>query len=132
MLIEVKVPVFSESITEGTLINWLKKQGEHVERGENLIDIETDKVVLELPAPQSGVLTEIVKNDGTVVTSGEIIARIDTTAKGSKTPPKPHKLLPDPLPLNSRKLTRRMDHPDHHGRIARLCQPPKKRQMKTG
>ena len=46
MLIEVKVPVFSESVTEGTLINWLKKQGEHIERGENLIDIETDKVVL--------------------------------------------------------------------------------------
>lgn len=85
MLIEVKVPVFSESITEGTLINWLKKQGEHVERGENLIDIETDKVVLELPAPQSGVLAEIVKQDGTVVTSGEIIARIDTAAKDTKT-----------------------------------------------
>ena len=84
MLIEVKVPVFSESVTEGTLINWLKKQGEYVERGENLIDIETDKVVLELPAPQSGVLAEIVKSDGTVVTSGEIIARIDTAAKGSK------------------------------------------------
>ncbi|SFU76807.1 2-oxoglutarate dehydrogenase E2 component [Nitrosomonas eutropha] len=87
MLIEVKVPVFSESVTEGTLINWLKKQGEHIERGENLIDIETDKVVLELPAPQSGVLAEIVKNDGSVVTSGEIIARIDTAAKGSKTAP---------------------------------------------
>lgn len=88
MLIEVKVPVFSESVTEGTLINWLKKQGEYVERGENLIDIETDKVVLELPAPQSGVLAEIVKSDGTVVTSGEIIARIDTAAKGSKAPSK--------------------------------------------
>lgn len=87
MLIEVKVPVFSESVTEGTLINWLKKQGEHIERGENLIDIETDKVVLELPAPQSGVLAEIVKNDGSVVTSGEIIARIDTAAKSSKTAP---------------------------------------------
>ncbi len=87
MLIEVKVPVFSESVTEGTLINWLKKQGEHIERGENLIDIETDKVVLELPAPQSGVLVEIVKNDGAIVTSGEIIARIDTAAKGLKTDP---------------------------------------------
>lgn len=87
MLIEVKVPVFSESVTEGTLINWLKKQGEYVERGENLIDIETDKVVLELPAPQSGILAEIIKNDGTVVTSGEIIARIDSTAKSSKIPP---------------------------------------------
>lgn len=84
MLIEIKVPVFSESITEGTLISWLKKTGESVERGENLVDIETDKVVLELPAPQAGVLTEIVKKDGAVVTSGEVIARIDTAAKGDK------------------------------------------------
>lgn len=84
MLIEIKVPVFSESITEGTLISWLKKTGESVERGENLVDIETDKVVLELPAPQAGVLTEIVKKDGAVVTSGEVIARINTAAKGDK------------------------------------------------
>lgn len=104
MLIEVKVPVFSESVTEGTLINWLKKQGEYVERGENLIDIETDKVVLELPAPQSGVLTEIIKNDGTVVTSGEIIARIDSTAKGSKTSPQ--------QPATDKvKVSPQLDHP---------------------
>ncbi|WP_164504266.1 2-oxoglutarate dehydrogenase complex dihydrolipoyllysine-residue succinyltransferase [Nitrosomonas sp. HPC101] len=90
MLIEVKVPVFSESVTEGTLINWHKQSGEYVERGENLIDIETDKVVLELPAPQHGVLTEIIKSDGTVVTSGEIIARIDTSAQNTKTAEQKH------------------------------------------
>lgn len=84
MLIEIKVPALSESIAEATLINWHKQQGDYVERGENLIDIETDKVVLELPAPQSGVLAEIIKGDGTTVTSGELIARIDTAAKETK------------------------------------------------
>lgn len=85
MLIEVKIPALSESVAEATLISWHKQQGEYVERGENLIDIETDKVVLELPAPQSGTLAEIIKNDGATVTSEEIIARIDTTAKGAET-----------------------------------------------
>ncbi|MEK7843674.1 MAG: biotin/lipoyl-containing protein, partial [Pseudomonadota bacterium] len=56
MLVEVKVPVLSESVAEATLLSWHKKQGEYVERNENLIDIETDKVVLELPAPVAGVL----------------------------------------------------------------------------
>lgn len=89
MLIEVKIPVLSESVAEATLISWHKQQGEHVERGENLIDIETDKVVLELPAPQSGILAEIIKSDGATVTSGEIIARIDTAAKDAKTAAQP-------------------------------------------
>ncbi|HRQ05523.1 MAG TPA: 2-oxoglutarate dehydrogenase complex dihydrolipoyllysine-residue succinyltransferase [Nitrosomonas halophila] len=84
MLIEVKVPALSESVAEATLISWHKKQGETVERGENLVDIETDKVVLELPAPQSGTLAEIIKDDGATVTSEEIIARIDTAAQGEK------------------------------------------------
>ncbi|MCC6916090.1 2-oxoglutarate dehydrogenase complex dihydrolipoyllysine-residue succinyltransferase [Nitrosomonas sp.] len=84
MLIEIKVPALSESVAEATLINWHKRQGDHVERGENLIDIETDKVVLELPAPQSGVLAEIIKGDGATVISGELIARIDTAAKETK------------------------------------------------
>ncbi len=87
MLIEVKVPALSESVAEATLISWHKQRGEYVERGENLIDIETDKVVLELPAPQSGMLAEIVKNDGATVTSEEIIARIDTAAKSAETAP---------------------------------------------
>ena len=83
MLVQVKVPVLSESVAEATLIAWHKKAGEYVSRDENLIDIETDKVVLELPAPNSGVLTTIIKGDGGTVTSNEIIATIDTEAKAA-------------------------------------------------
>jgi 2-oxoglutarate dehydrogenase E2 component (dihydrolipoamide succinyltransferase) len=79
-IIEVKVPQLSESVAEATLLTWHKKAGDAVTRDENLIDVETDKVVLELPAPDSGVLVEIVKGDGGTVVSGEIIARIDTAA----------------------------------------------------
>jgi len=83
MLIEVKVPQLSESVSEATLVSWHKKVGDAVSRDENLIDIETDKVVLETPAPADGVLVEIVKNDGDTVASGELIARIDTEAKAA-------------------------------------------------
>jgi 2-oxoglutarate dehydrogenase E2 component (dihydrolipoamide succinyltransferase) len=83
MLVEVKVPVLPESITEATLVNWHKKAGEPVRRDENLIDIETDKVVLELPAPDSGVIAEIRKPDGATVTAQEVIAVIDTAAKAT-------------------------------------------------
>ena len=81
MLIEVKVPALSESVSEATLLSWHKKEGEFVKRDENLIDIETDKVVLELPAPDSGVITRIVKADGDAVEANEVIAEIDTEAK---------------------------------------------------
>jgi len=83
MLVEVKVPVLPESITEATLVNWHKKAGEPVKRDENLIDIETDKVVLELPAPDSGVIAEIRKPDGATVIAQEVIAVIDTAAKAT-------------------------------------------------
>ncbi|MFZ5556897.1 MAG: 2-oxoglutarate dehydrogenase complex dihydrolipoyllysine-residue succinyltransferase [Pseudomonadota bacterium] len=83
MLIEVKVPQLSESVAEATLVSWHKKPGDYVERDENLIDIETDKVVLELPAPQAGVLTKVMKSDGDTVVSDEVIATIDTEAKGA-------------------------------------------------
>ena len=83
MLVEVKVPQLSESVAEATLLTWHKKAGEYVKRDENLIDIETDKVVLELPAPESGVLTSIAKPDGSTVVSNELIATIDTEAKAS-------------------------------------------------
>jgi len=83
MLIEVKVPQLSESVSEATLLAWHKKQGEAVKRDENLIDIETDKVVLELPAPADGVLVAILKGDKGTVVAGEIIARIDTEGKAS-------------------------------------------------
>ena len=85
MQVEVKVPVLSESVAEATLVSWNKKKGEYVERDENLIDIETDKVVMELPAPVSGKLTRIIKGDGATVVSGELIATIDSEAMA---PPK--------------------------------------------
>ena len=82
MLIEVRVPALSESVAEATLLSWHKKQGQYVKRDENLIDIETDKVVLELPAPESGALVEVIKEDGVSVSANEVIARIDTSVKG--------------------------------------------------
>ncbi|MCP5268765.1 MAG: 2-oxoglutarate dehydrogenase complex dihydrolipoyllysine-residue succinyltransferase [Zoogloeaceae bacterium] len=88
MIIDVKVPQLSESVAEATLVAWHKKVGEAVSRDENLIDIETDKVVLELPAPDGGVLVELVKGDGDTVVSGEVIARIDTAAKAGAVAPK--------------------------------------------
>ncbi len=80
MLVEVKVPALSESIADATLLAWHKKEGDFVSRDENLIDIETDKVVLELPAPQAGVLARVLKKDGETVLSNEVIAMIDTEA----------------------------------------------------
>ena len=84
MLIEVKVPQLSESVSEASLVSWHKQQGDAVTRDENLIDIETDKVVLETPAPADGVLVEIIMGDGESVTSGDLIAKIDTDAKPAK------------------------------------------------
>ncbi len=87
MIIEVKVPVFAESITEGTLLSWHKKVGDAVTRDETLVDVETDKVVLEVPAPQSGVLVEIVVQDGETVTSEQFLAKIDTEAAATAAAP---------------------------------------------
>src|SRR5436853_3374294 len=97
MLIEIKVPQLSESVAEATLLAWHKKVGEAVRRDENLIDIETDKVVLELPAPADGVLAKIVKGDGGTVKAGEVIATIDTDGKGAAVAPAP-KAAPAPAP----------------------------------
>ncbi len=82
-LVQVKVPQLSESVSEATLLAWHKKPGEQVHRDENLIDVETDKVVLELPSPVDGVLVSIVKGDGSTVVAGEEIATIDTEASAS-------------------------------------------------
>ena len=87
MIVEVNVPVFAESITEGTLLAWHKKIGEAVARDEILVDIETDKVVLEVPAPQAGVLVEIIVNEGDTVTSQQVLAKIDTEAAAVSTAP---------------------------------------------
>ena len=81
--IEVRVPQLSESVTEATLLTWHKKIGEAAAEGENLIDIETDKVVLELPAIKAGVLTKILKQNGEKVGSNEVIALLDISGKAS-------------------------------------------------
>jgi 2-oxoglutarate dehydrogenase E2 component (dihydrolipoamide succinyltransferase) len=83
-IIDVKVPQLSESVSEATLLTWHKQVGQAVSEGENLIDVETDKVVLELPASKSGVLTKIIKGDGEKVGSNELIAQIDTAAAAAK------------------------------------------------
>ncbi len=83
MRVEVKVPQLPESVSEATLVSWHRQPGEAVKRDENLIDVETDKVVLELPAPESGVLVEIVAPSGATVKSLDVIAIIDTEAKAS-------------------------------------------------
>src|SRR5579864_3128894 len=105
MRIEVKVPQLPESIAEATLVSWHKKEGEAVKRDENLIDIETDKVVLELPAPSDGVIIKIAKGDGGTVVPGEVIATIDTEAKTAAAPaapavtakPQPAAVAPTPV-----------------------------------
>ena len=86
MLIEVKVPQLSESVAEATLVAWHKREGQAVKRDENLIDIETDKVVMELPAPADGLITKIIKGDKGLVVSGEVIAMIDTEGKAAGAP----------------------------------------------
>ena len=86
-IIEVKVPQLSESVAEATLLQWHKAVGSSVARDENLIDIETDKVVLELPAPSAGVITQLLKPNGSLVVADEVIAIIDTEASASEQAP---------------------------------------------
>ena len=86
-IVEVKVPQLSESVAEATMLTWKKKAGEAVAVDEILIEIETDKVVLEVPAPSAGVLAEIVQVDGATVVSDQLIARIDTEGKAGASAP---------------------------------------------
>ncbi|MGZ8238362.1 MAG: biotin/lipoyl-containing protein, partial [Methylobacter sp.] len=87
MSIEVLVPNLPESVSDATLITWHKQPGDTVTKNENLVDLETDKVVLEVPAPESGVLSKILKEDGAVVVGGEILALLEpqAVAEGQKT-----------------------------------------------
>ena len=101
MIIEVKVPQLSESVAEATLLDWHKKEGERVARDENLIDIETDKVVLELPAPADGVLVKILKKARDAVGSGDVIAQIDTEAKAAAAAPPSKPAQPAPPPQSA-------------------------------
>jgi 2-oxoglutarate dehydrogenase E2 component (dihydrolipoamide succinyltransferase) len=85
-IVEVKVPQLSESVTEATLLQWKKRPGEAVALDEILVEIETDKVVLEVPAPSAGVLAQLVKNDGESCVAEEVIAKIDTEGVAALTP----------------------------------------------
>src|SRR5450759_1601975 len=120
-IIEVKVPQLSESVSEATLLTWHKRVGEAVIEGENLIDVETDKVVLELPASNSGVLTRIIKADGEKVTSEEVIAQIDTAGVAAQAvttrPAAPHAAASSAVPPSVRKLAREkeVDASNLHG-----------------
>ncbi|MBL8258394.1 MAG: 2-oxoglutarate dehydrogenase complex dihydrolipoyllysine-residue succinyltransferase [Candidatus Competibacteraceae bacterium] len=104
MTIEVKVPSLPESVSDGTLVNWKKKPGEAVKRGENLVDLETDKVVLDIPAPADGVLGDILRQDGEIVTTGDVIAtlregesaRAENAAAAAT--PSPAPAMPSPAP----------------------------------
>lgn len=80
-IVEVKVPQLSESVSEATMLQWKKKPGEAVAQDEILIELETDKVVLEVPAPAAGVLSQVLQNDGDTVVADQVIATIDTEAK---------------------------------------------------
>ena len=86
-IVEVKVPQLSESVAEATMLTWKKKAGEAVSADEILIEIETDKVVLEVPAPAAGVLAEIVVGDGGTVVAEQLIAKIDTEGKAGAPAP---------------------------------------------
>ena len=102
-IVEVKVPQLSESVAEATLLQWKKQAGELVAIDEILIEIETDKVVLEVPAPAAGVLAEVVVPDGGTVTAEQVIARIDTDAKAAAAAPAakvaPAAAAPAPAPV---------------------------------
>ncbi len=89
MLIEVKVPVLSESVADATLAQWHKKVGDYVKRDENLVDLETDKVMLEVVAPHDGVLAEIKHESGAVVGSGEVLAIVDSSVEQPAEAPEP-------------------------------------------
>jgi 2-oxoglutarate dehydrogenase E2 component (dihydrolipoamide succinyltransferase) len=105
LIVEVKVPQLSESVAEATLLEWHRKEGEAVARDENLVDLETDKVVMELPAPAAGVLSKIVKGDHSSVGAGDVIAMIDTEAKAAaQATPAPHAAAQAPADRPAREV----------------------------
>ena len=98
-IVEVKVPQLSESVAEATLLQWRKRPGERVEMDEILVEIETDKVVLEVPAPAAGVLAQLVKNDGDLCVGEEVIAKIDTDGIEATSPLEVKEVAPaEPAP----------------------------------
>ncbi len=97
MSIEVKVPQLPESVADATLVAWHKKAGDSVRREENLVDLETDKVVLEVPAPADGVIKQIVAADGAVVTSGQLLAILEPGSVAAAAAPAPRPRWRNPL-----------------------------------
>ena len=95
MAIEIKAPTYPESVQEGTLATWYKHAGDSVSRDELIVDIETDKVVLEVVAPASGILAEVFKAEGDIVLSNEILARIEEGATAETASPAAAKVEPD-------------------------------------
>ncbi len=95
MSIEIRVPTLPESVADATLITWHKQVGEAIQKDENLVDLETDKVVLEVPAPQSGILSEIIAQDGSTVKNGDLLAIISIESESLKKDPVPDKKTSD-------------------------------------
>ena len=118
-IVEVKVPQLSESVAEATLLQWKKKPGDAVAMDEILIEIETDKVVLEVPAPADGVMAELVVADGGTVTADQLIARIDTEGKASARCP-----CDIGGSCRARRGTRALQRPPPAASPASQCRPP--------
>ncbi|HRD48054.1 MAG: 2-oxoglutarate dehydrogenase complex dihydrolipoyllysine-residue succinyltransferase [Candidatus Competibacter sp.] len=105
MTVDVKVPTLPESVADGTLVNWKKKPGDPVTRGENLVDLETDKVVLDIPAPADGVLGPILRQEGETVTTGEVIATLEESAGAQIAAPIPAATpAPAPAPASTTEV----------------------------
>jgi len=116
MSTNITVPVFPESVTEGTILTWHKQPGELVARGELLAEVETDKVVFEVPAPVDGVLTEITMPAGTTVKSGEVVGRLDKSATMT---PKPSPVASETFPKAAIVMPAAKRLMDEHGLDAR-------------
>lgn len=108
MAIEIKAPTFPESVADGTVATWHKQPGDAVKRDELIVDIETDKVVMEVLAEADGVLTEIVKNEGDTVLSGELLGKLEAGATAAAAPPRLllHRLKPLHRPLLQAQLAK--------------------------
>ncbi len=119
MSIEVKVPVLPESVSDATVVNWHKKVGDAVSRDELLVDLETDKVVLEVPSPGDGVLTDIVQNNGATVVSDDILAKISADAKAANKS-SVEKKTPASSVTAAKEETAKSDMPDVSPAVRRL------------
>ena len=105
MDIEIRVPPLGESISEATVANWVKAEGDAVASGETLVELETDKVMVEVPAPEGGVLASVLKHEGDTVVVGEVLARIDTDGAGGRPAAKPA-AAPKAAPAAASRATR--------------------------